>query len=131
MDTLIAECKKRAILPHMDTIFAGYNQTPPTSKLRLFLARTYVYVTLASDDAHTQRHLPKEKMRAIVVENEDLCYDTFALLPSQSGKAQVDLRDAEACDHHSHDKGISCPYGSAGVWKEPFHSLKVVNKTKK
>ncbi|PVH69459.1 hypothetical protein DL98DRAFT_598630 [Cadophora sp. DSE1049] len=73
----------------------GYRKTHAKSKLRLFLARTYVYVTLTFEDHETKTGWAKKDIRAAIVESEDLC-----------------------CDYHQHGEDESCPYKPTSTKKE-------------
>ncbi|KAH7384761.1 hypothetical protein BKA64DRAFT_726276 [Cadophora sp. MPI-SDFR-AT-0126] len=77
---------ERWVIGH-EGIFRGYRKTHSKSKLRLFLARTYVYVTLALKDHNTSTEWVKEDMRATILESEDLWYDKLDLMRGQSGRS--------------------------------------------
>lgn len=110
MDVLTKTWKVQGMLPSASTISLAYEITHSRSKLRLLMARTFVYIILHQDPGCTQGAWSNEAMNELARKHEDLSLDVFALMRCQAGKLRVDPRLEDPCDYHQHAKNAKCPY---------------------
>lgn len=110
MDILVAYLKGGDFLPDPSQIEVGYGITPENSKLRVFLSRTAMYVTLAFNDEQSNCPWNVALLHPVMQRNADIISDTFALMRGKSGKVAKDPRNAPSCDYHVHPPAEICPH---------------------
>lgn len=111
MNHLITFMKAKDYLATTNQMVRGYTITHCGSRLRLFLARTYVYTTLHFSDKYGI-HSPwsNARLQKAVTDNADLLGDVLPMMRLQAGKLLVDPRYEHICEYHQHSKGDYCPY---------------------
>lgn len=110
MDALILQYKAYGLLPSPYRLSDIYCNTATGSKVRLFAARTFAWLSLSKGgDDKTWGNRPMEKAAK---EQEDLWHDAYALMRKTSGLKFPDPHQAHACDYHQHRKDQTCPYTS-------------------
>jgi hypothetical protein len=108
MDSLITTFRSRNTSPSLFSILPSYSMTSSGSKLRLYIARSFVFDTLVSgEDFHDWTN---RKLLEAFKENDDLLLDTLACLRLQYGKAFPRPHQQPACDYHQHAQDEPCPY---------------------
>ncbi|KAE8452599.1 hypothetical protein EG329_013858 [Mollisiaceae sp. DMI_Dod_QoI] len=109
MDHLVKHCIDRKKWLFAQTMGWAYENTHANSKLRLYVARHFVFVTLCSQRGR-DKSWTDDIMRSELMKNEDLFKDVFALLRDYAGKMPSDPNKALACDYHQHSSTEPCPY---------------------
>lgn len=111
MDKMCAVTSHKGWVPTVDEIGALYKLGHADSKLHLFLARFFCYVTLnIGEDNRKGNFWPNHKLRDLAKVNDDLTLQFFSLLRLQSGQVFPDPRKSPPCNYHQHGKDIPCPY---------------------
>ncbi|KAI6715717.1 hypothetical protein PZA11_001962 [Diplocarpon coronariae] len=91
----------------------AYKRTQKKSKMRLYMARSWVFITTTLTEAEGNDPAWKnDSMRSVLVDNEDLWTDTLALLRGSAGIIPPDPSQAPRCDYHQHGDNIQCPHRS-------------------
>ena len=109
MDIMVKKMKKHNWLPHHQIITLGYERTCEHSKLRLFLSKCFVYVTLQWPEVVIGGEWTNEKMDLAMKATDDFRRDVYALLRGQSGVKVTDPRCAALCEYHRHGPNEDCP----------------------
>jgi hypothetical protein len=100
MDSLITIFKSRNISPSLSSILSSYSLTSSGSKLRLYMARSFVFDALRSGEDFLD--WTNKKLLETLKDNDDLLLDTLAYLRLQYGKAFPSPHQQPACDYHQH-----------------------------
>jgi len=108
MDSLTAILRSSKTSPSLILILSSYSRTSSGSKLRLYMARTFVSNALrCGEDINNWTN---KKLFETLKDNDDLLLDTLACLRLQYDKAFPTPDKQPACDYHQHAQDEPCPY---------------------
>jgi hypothetical protein len=110
IDTLIKILLQKSWLPSPAEMVLGYKLTPETSKLRLFLSRLFVFMTLRHEEQIEANDWNNASLATAVQQCGDLLMDSLALMRGKSGLVQKDPRKVSPCDYHQHKAAEACPH---------------------
>ncbi|KAE8452598.1 hypothetical protein EG329_013857 [Mollisiaceae sp. DMI_Dod_QoI] len=98
MDELVRVLKEGGWLPTPDNMESAYSCTHEKSKMRLFMARMYLYITFKYNEDEAQNTWNCDKMLPLTMRCQDLAADVFLMMRGSLGKAPADPRNAPHCD---------------------------------
>jgi hypothetical protein len=115
MDTIVQVGKQGNMEAGCFMMEDGYRKTRPGSRLRLYLLRSYVYLTKVNSPVLPW---PPEKFYMVALRCNELLFNFFAETTSdRDSKKKTTARSPNAfprCDYHQHGKDQECPYSYEG-----------------
>jgi hypothetical protein len=108
MDTILRVGKECNTAAGFTMIEDGYRNTAPGSKFRLYILRSYVYMT----KCHKFPHWTPVKLHDLALKCDGLLLDFFVETVSNrdSKTSARSPNDFPRCDYHQHGKDQECPY---------------------
>ncbi|CZR66760.1 uncharacterized protein PAC_16661 [Phialocephala subalpina] len=113
MDRITRYLRDKTHWLHAPAMGIAYSWTHEKSKLRLFLARHFVYIFLTAN-VQVETAFTNDNMRLELTKDDDFFKDVFAMLREHTGWARMnkpaDPLLAPPCDYHQHSDTEPCPY---------------------
>lgn len=110
MNYICTSSSKKGTWQYPSAMATAYGWTHERSRLRLYIIRAFVYLTLCNKMVRGSPEFNDDHLCAALLENDDLFKDFFTLLRNNGPKKPRDPRRARKSDYHQHGRNEPCPY---------------------